>query len=486
MSDIQKNINTSMFSPFNNMVMKINNFIVKVFNYKIDKFQKTKVDKFQSNYYEIRAKLDNNNSRSFDEYSFLSNIENKNFHDKTSNPFKRLCGVLGGGYAILDKPQNKIFFIQNKYLKKDQNQDIPFYRLPYHIDLHPDFLNVSNFDQKTTENIVVWVLDTLYESIYDNMELVNEEKKAPDFFKNMPPFESSYSFEPLPFERQLRNKNSIDGLYCYAGEILFFLYAWRLLLYYAQRDGFDASMNINLSTVEEKTDLSAISSIWEKSAWAGVSDITPEKKWFNKLRENEKWWDEKHNHIENIPSIEQIDSCWNSIRKYTDPKNKLSFSFIDREWELLGLKEGQPYAKLAKKALRYYMRHILRQIKFPPDSSPSLATFPKTLDNVSDINSAIDFIISQDDQTTKEQYIEVLFSYKKSNEYWHYIYRKIIYTSLIHNNTHAAEKSIIGEILKVLHYTSRFPIMPLFFQIALSENRMPREFFVCPIAKSFS
>lgn len=443
-----------------------------------------KIQQYKSEYYDIRARLDNINSESYTERRFLEKLNSEYFHNRVSSPFKHLCGVIGGGYAVVDKPQNKILFIQNKYLKRDQNQDIPFYRLPYQINPHPEFIKISNQDRQVILEYISWFMDTLFESYYDNMELVDDEKKAPDFLKNMPPFESSHSIEPLPFEKKLRKEESIDGLCCYAGEVLFFLYAWRLLMYYAQQDGLEAIFDINLSLDTEKNDFAKDPFTWDKQKWEKIE--TPEKKWLYKLRENKKWWDDRYEHDKSIPSYYDLEKTWKSIRSFTNPMNKPNNDFISVEWDFLGLDNKYASSNFANKALRAYALHVLRQIKSPSYIVAAPMNFLSTLNNVGEINKAIDYIISLHDEGLREKYLSMLFFKNHSDEHWHYIYKKTIYCCLSYDSEIPMDSLTISQSFQILHNKTRFPIIPLFFQIALSEDRLPREFLVCPIAKSFS
>jgi len=454
-----------------------------------EKMKMEKTEDFKKQYYTIRARLDNHNSRSFNKDKFVENIESEYFQQNISNSFKNLCGVIGGGYAIIDKPHDKIFFLQNKYLKKERNQDIPFYRLPYQIDLHFNLLKISSYDDLKTKELVSWLLDTMFESYYDNMSIDHDdqdERKAPDFLKNMPPLESTYSFEPLPYERDLREKNEIDALYCYTGEVLFFLYAWRLLMRNAKQKGFHAQMDLTTSLNEEIISKPVFNNIWEYDKWNEIFKYIPEKKWLNKLKENKKWWNTQKADAVGIPTFEEIEKTWNTVVKFIDAKGQVSNNFVEAEWPLLGLSETDSHCEMATIALKSYMRHLLRYVTFPVHVLKPPQYFPPSLSSVQDINTAIDYTLAQKDEKIKEDFITQLFDRNEPPEYWHYVFRKIIYNSLSYDLKKPVEEWTIRGMFKSLHCKTRFPIIPLFFQIALSKDRAPREFLVCPIAKSFS
>lgn len=467
---------------FDNLLAKVG--IVDSAANKNKKDMDNKILEFQSHYYRLRAKLDISNSKSYDEDSFNKNLSSRDFQKNISNPFKELCGIHGGGYAIIDKPQNKIFFIQNKLLKKDQNLNIPFYSLPYKLNLTSDILFAIESNDHKADDLVTWMIDTMFESYYDNMELDDDERKAPDFFKNMPPFQSSFAFKPLPFEQKIRNKKLIDGYYACAGEVLFFVYAWRVLMYYAQRDGLEANLQTNIELLgEEIIDQAKSYTVWEKSNWTNIDNsLAPEKKWLIKLQDNKKWW--RTDRGNNIPDYLLIEKAWDAISKYTDPKSKVTRPFIATEWKLLGLMPDSPHHNLARKVLTEYCRHVIRHIPFQINMQhPEI--FPDRINNVHEINTAVDFILTIEKEH-RDAFISQLFSEDKPDEYWHYVYKKIMLCSFSYDTEDPYRFWNISEALQMLHTRTRFPVMPLFFQIALSKDHQPREFFACPIAKSFS
>jgi len=464
-----------------------NPFIERFKQWQLKRIQAPKVAKFKETYFDIRSGLDRHIATFQEEEKFHESINNDDFSAKISDRYRNLCGVEGGGYVLIDKPNGRIFFIQNQLLKKERNQNIPFHALPYRIALRRELLP-NNYSQEDRENLMSWLIDSMFEGYYDNMPIDHDEKKAPNFIKNMPPQQNHYSFEPLPFERVWREKKRIEVLYCYMGEIMFFLYAWRLLLWNARILGFDGNIDLTLDIESEKEQIKIsgmkFSKIWERASWGDTFNYTPEKKWLEKLTEYERWWDDGHNIDSKRPPFEEVKKLWKELTKLTDTSP--SGHFMDKEWEHLGLNKNARYEKQVSVSLLSYTRHIVRTIRCSEDLAKVSAFFPDKIETVQEINQAIDYTLLLDKEH-RDKYINIIFGPKgKSDTYWYYALRKVICSALWFESGKEVSEWSIRTLFKSLHNKVRFPILPLYYQIAASADRAPREFMVCPVARSFS
>ena len=430
-------------------------------------------------FYEKRQELNsyiNNNHSSQD---FIDAISSNSFQDEVATPIQRLAGIVGVSYAVVNQVDNSIWFLRNPSLSEREKR-VPF----FHVKANGYFGNEE--DIKAWEN--AQLIDLIFESENDSLSLkYNKIYKAPYFLQNIPPHQSKFSFPLLPFEKKLRDDRKINYLFCYTGEVLFHVYAWRWLIKYAQYAGFDASVNLQRATIKNKRPSTA--DIWDLSAWKHFVDI-PEKKWLrfvHKLSKAEtlieqrkvavQRWKEVAREIDGIPQENELD-------------------FVTSQWEYLGLTETSPIYKNARLALQRYARHILKNIN-PTDreglddlftSAKTLASFRDTSlgKEIEEINNSVDAIIQESNYEKKEKKLDRLFKYgEKKESLLHFIYRKIIFEALITKNFKSRDQITVKDLFRAINIKARFPLFATFFQTALSPKKIPVEHYYFPIGKSF-
>lgn len=418
--------------------------------------------------YEHRSILDQHLSSIHKKEDFIDKMNQEDFQNDVVKPFHKELGIIDGSYAIVDDKQDAILVIRSQ-----QNN-------PY-IPIYPIFPNgYFGHEEESLSN--QRLIDFMYESDKEILSLsVAQDYKAPYFLQNLPPHQSKYAFPPLPFEQKLRKKEEINYLYCYTGEVLFYTYAWRWLIKYAQFAGFESTVDLKRSKIPYKA---FQDKFWSKEYWNIFFKDIPELKWLKFIDRKTENRDKK-----------EYRQYWNIINQKLDGASPDDYDFQANEWKNLGLTSTNPVLEQVMYALKSYGRHVLRNLEIENTSIDELERLKKkklniateeTKEKILAINKSIDEILLLSDKARKQAAINRFF---KQNEYatedCHYILRKIIFELLAARVPKPKSQIQIADLLKQLHKISRFPLMSTYYQVALSAQKLPVEYYFFPISKSY-
>jgi len=433
------------------------------------------------NFYEKRSELDSHLSEVSSKEQFIEKTQDEKFRKRVMEPIHSEVGIIGSTYAIVNQKENNIWFLRNRTLSNHEHKAFPFLEIPAN--------GFFGLPEKEENQLNAHLIDLMYESENGTLTLRNDKPyKAPFFLQNLPPHQSIHAFPPLPFERKLRKDNEINYTYCYTGEVVFHVYAWRWLMKYAQYAGFDHVINLDASTITNKPGKNT--DIWALESWRAFKDL-PEKKWLKYLESLKKSKD--------IGDIEkQLISQWKIVTwRLKDKEQNTQYDFHKHEWEHLGIGENCPLKKDVQLALFSYTRHILSttQKRNKVDELYSFAeknykpvvkkdTKTEKEEEIRAVNKAVDEIIEE--EGNKRTLISKLFKRAEKRErVYHYIIRKTIYEGLIQDILKPRKEITIRDLLRAINRRSRFPIMVTFFQMVLGEKNIPVEHYFFPIGKSY-
>lgn len=437
------------------------------------------------NFYDKRSEMDSFLSEINDQKHFIKTTTSDRFTEHISKPIQEKVGIVGGTYAIVNHLDNRIWFLRNRSISDRHHKQFPFFEIP---------ANGYFGDSRQEDNdLNAKLIDLMYEAENQTISLrVNKAYKAPFFLQNLPPHQSKYAFTPLPFEQKLREDKKINYTYCYTGEVVFHMYAWRWLLKYAQYAGFDSSIDLESPTIPNRR--KADFNIWSLEAWEGFVDV-PEKKWLKYLKGLEENKD-----VETKDRVNLYRQWKKVVNTYDRLQLGKDHDFYQQEWEHLGLGAQCPVKTDVELALLSYARHILKNTRSRKDideflsskhsfSSPKkkIVGSPNGLKRkILEINELIEQVIEEGDEAAKSKRIDkVCRAGKKEHQLYHYILRKIIYEALIENILKPREEICIRDLFREINRKSRFPIMASFFQTLLGADKMPVEHYFFPIGRSF-
>jgi hypothetical protein len=448
-------------------------------NFPAEHFQQTPPirpeDQLLSTFNKLSIKLEEILNTVQDKKDYITKLQSHEVQVEFIDQFYRQLGIIGGAYVVADQPQSKINWIQNARLQPEC-RSLPFFRMPIVCPQSGEFEGVD----KTQLNQLL--IEMMFESDSTRNNLKPErDNKAPYWYQNLPPFQSRYALPPLPFEAKAREAGKIDYLYCYTGEVLFFLYAWLWAMRYAQLEGFDNRME--LFRPGRQSSKGSAMKIWVKRFWNAMSNL-PEKEWLEYIRKIEN---EGH---ENLSQDKvQVLRYWkNFVNDFDGLNTKSIYHFHEREWYRLGLVGDNPQAPVFLKALKSYCRHLLLNLEV---SEPWVDKSEKDHEHSKPwiVNKAIDQILGTEVSEARTKLVTALFDeheYHNNPDFLHYIFRRTIIQAMTLGMTSAERKNLTAmKLLNQIHRRTRFPILPAFFQLYLSEDKTPPEFLVFPLTRSF-
>lgn len=442
-------------------------------------------------YNEISAKLEKNLSLITSKKAFSEKFRSPEFEQDVIQPILEKFGVLSGFYAVANPTLNSLQIINNSEINTNLT-NIPYFEIPtvcdgegYHEHLPKSTLNR-------------WLIDLMFESEKSRAQLIPQKSwKTPYWLQNLPPYQSKHAFPEMPHEQKLRDSEEIDYLFCYTGEVLFFVYAWRWLVKYSQLVG-----------LKERVDLENVGwikgpvhhiNIWEAAYWNNFSD-TPEKEWVQYMHRGFK--QDESIRLDD-QQINILIDYWTKLSYELDnlrPEEK--YYFYKAEWHKLGLDKKDPISRNWVQALKSYTRHLLLKLDLKEKSqnlNTPPAVFPNSVDQnigedvkikswVLQMNHLVDQILATPDPIEKTKLIDELFAVEENDELLqHYLLRKVVFEALCVDLPIAEKESIdVAKLLNILHKRARFPIIPAFFQIYLSKDKTPPEFLAFPVGRSFS
>jgi len=184
-------------------------------------------------------------------------------------------GVLAGGFGLSHNRRQNFILLQSTAITA--------------VDLEPDLrgVDIPHPSMKEREKDFV---DYLFigRAREQPLSSYNEHVFAPEFYWHLArAYKDGLEDEMCPFpESELdrflhQQKSRLPYLYCPVGEVLFFLFAWRLLFRHAQFAG-DGSTVLEESTVTADPDNTFVpTDVWQESKWP--SDSRPENDWLAAL-----------------------------------------------------------------------------------------------------------------------------------------------------------------------------------------------------------
>lgn len=412
------------------------------------------------NFHKKRYELDRYLSEVNSKEQFIEKTQDESFRKTVMEPIHNEVGIIGSTYAIVNQTGRDIWFFRNRTLSNYEHKTFPFFEIPAS--------GYFGLPEKKENQLNAKLIDLMYESENETLTLRNDKPyKAPFFLQNLPPHQSVYAFPPLPFEEKLRKEKRINYTYCYTGEVVFHVYAWRWLMKYAQFAGFDHVINPSANTITEKP---GKTDIWSLKSWESFRDL-PEKKWLQylenlgkskDLRDKEKW---------------ALIDHWTTVTERIGKKDEDTYyDFYEKEWDHLGIGENCPLKKEVRLALFSYTRHILSTIKKRSKidevfNTNKVVVRTETIEEVRIVNTSIDKII--ENEGDKHYLISKLFEKAEKNQrLYHYIIRKTIYEGLTQGIFRQKEEITIRDLLREINRRSRFPIMVTFFQMLLGEEKI--------------
>lgn len=431
-------------------------------------------------FYEKRSELDGHLSEVSSKEQFIEKTQDERFRKQVMEPIHNEVGIIGSTYAIVNQTEHNIWFLRNRKLNNHEHKNFPFLEISAN--------GFFGLPEKEENRLNAELIDLMYESENKALTLRNDKPyKAPFFLQNLPPYQSIHAFPPLPFEEKLRKDKKINYTYCYTGEVVFHVYAWRWLMKHAQYAGFDHVINLDASTIINKPEKNT--DIWALESWENFKDL-PEKKWLQYLASLAKGKDPRDDEKRHL-----IDH-WKTVTRRLDNKmSNFNYDFYQHEWGNLCVGEDCPLKKDVRLALFSYTRHILSTTK-KRDQVDELYSFGKkdyktvvgadkeAKEEIRAVNKAIDKIIKE--EGNKRSLILKLFKKaKRRKRLYHYIIRKTIYEALIQDILKPKEEITIRDLLRAINRRSRFPIMATFFQIVLGKKNIPVEHYFFPIGKSY-
>ncbi|MEK7254030.1 MAG: hypothetical protein AAB316_04745, partial [Bacteroidota bacterium] len=247
---------------------------------------------------------------------FENFLDRKGFNDFIYNHL----GICGGAFVFADKAKDRLLYLHRReYQSKIESQfpEIPFIEIPYNYSYQEgEIPNWKDTDWMPYRDM----MDAMFIGTRDMQSFMTDDPSAvPEFYHHLyNPTENMEAFKKrLPFEQKL-SLNGFKIIFCTVGEVLFYLYAWRLLFREVQLKGLQGVMEAGNDETEyrEKHDF-----------WKSVSSSNlPEAEW--------KFMLENH-----LPA-QSIRQTWDAVTDELDSAplhQKKPYSFFPDEYVRLGI-----------------------------------------------------------------------------------------------------------------------------------------------------
>ncbi|MCG8328806.1 MAG: hypothetical protein MI974_14035 [Chitinophagales bacterium] len=386
-------------------------------------------------------------------------------------------GVCGGAYVLANKSQKELLYLHNRDIQKDllvQYPNIPFIEIPYQFHHLRKYSQSDNEEKQKRAERYLRVLDHLYIGARDRQPLIHETESSPEFYLNLPHWQSPEEKKKLlPFEQYLTKKD-FDIIYVTVGEVLFHLYAWRILFRHAQLKGLVDGYIQQKPTQEVFT--------LEQRFWEKIKEVPflPEYKWSSNLERLE----------EKAPGL--ADQWSKMIRKTDgDPLRKEEGYSFYMEYHLLGLVEEDT---------DHPTRELLSMVRFAIHIAEvvlgwtSTTTLNKTLENITD--SSVDkeeirknaqalsmlFLLErrldiyfQEKENTHQDYIPILDKLDEDFKLERILDRLMRAYLFKIAEQEKEEKALIKDLMSKIHEKARFPILHYFYELAAGDVHHPKE-----------
>lgn len=430
-------------------------------------------------------------------------LEKNEFDELLYNQLK----ICGGAYVLADKAQNELLLLQRKELQKiiiQEHKGMPFIEIPYKYKYSSEKKKEASRRKKiTSENRIV--LDAMQIGTRDKQPLFDDNKSSPEFYLNLPHLQAQEGLDKLlPFEKKLV-KDGFKMIYCTVGEVLFHLFAWRLLFRYGQWRGLKEEEDSVVSLDDDVIQFKYQYDFWEEIT---TFENMPGSDWLKALEELYK------------PN-QKITKEWAKIRqKDIDTiKRKKTYSFYDEYW-YLGLTEEKgetakvtrPFLALVRYAIYIAETHLgwskepakRYDVEEKKRKTGFFLTKEEVLLNLYILERRLDIYFQEPDNKHKS-YTPNIDSIK-SEFLINYCLRKVISAYLFNKKISLAEDNIklrdeaiehiiegekeetkeeipvankrekkIIDLLQELAKKARFPIIPYFYELIQNDFHEPKE-----------
>jgi len=351
-------------------------------------------------------------------------------------------GVFGGAFGIANDVQDTFFLLQTSkhppaQINKDNIIDIP--GLPekatqknaHECDYHQlvDFLFIGRRGRQPLRG-----------------ETDTDERQssfAPEFYKHFHlPSGGPYAF-PYEYDETRQREKPTGQIYCSHGELLFFIYAWRLFFRFSHLKGLTHTFSCNevnlFRSWEEirKRDISP----WKENFYSSTgAELSVEYEWINSLKELKNT---------NKAFHDEVDELWKKWSQVIDIEPN-SESYYLSDWIYLKLieKEKDSYKiTISLLALMKYACHIALRYTLTHYRQEILLT------NVQFLQEQIGKATLDDDVS-----LELLSKIDDALQAIAFL----VFSDL------SKGKKLVIDLLNVVHKIARFPIMAYFYWIAIA------------------
>jgi len=431
--------------------------------------------------------------------------DNNNFKDffkryKLEDTIYSSLGVVGGAYVLCDKSMNEILYLQNRDLQRPTLQEhlnLPFLEIPYKYN---PINNKENLETSNKKEII----DAIFIGTLDHIKIQESNNSLPKIYKHLPSNLSAKDFEKLlPFEKKFV-KDGYKAIYCTVGEILFYLYLWRLLFRLVQERGIEK--NDAISFVEKKSYDRKITqnfSLWDLDL---SNEILPEKNWIKAIKNRYELKANKSNSDNESLAAQTVVKEWENIVRTIDLASYEEFDFLD-EYKYLGLVIQEKPSEIPNNTIAYrellslvqYLIHISevyfkinafddgqeqenKQPMIPESFGEKISEINQrqVLNNLFDLKKRLNYFIKQDPQVEKDYFnLYHLNKQYRFDECLQFMAKKFLFEHILEKPN--AEKADLLNSLKAVHSKARFPILPYYYELALGDKHEPKEHLVLSI-----
>ncbi|MEL6627496.1 MAG: hypothetical protein AAFQ92_18380 [Bacteroidota bacterium] len=419
-------------------------------------------------------------------------------------------GLCGGAYAIADQERNQIIVQHNRKLQPEfeaEYRNTPFINIAYRYTYR---------SQESIKQTRAYrrVLDAIYISSRRRQALNDKDNPwSPEFYQYLPHLLSETNRQRMvPAERNFSD-NNFKFIYCTVGEVLFHLFAWRLLFRHIQHHDLGAELKPDGNHYFYINN----ANFWERmKGLASSNELNklPEVSWAEALEERfkNKLADDRSESMMTIPEL------W--AKKFEGKIDVPQRGVVDHlysfeeEFYNLGLikriKKNED--KETNTGAEYFTRDFLEMIRYAIHVAKRHLEWPRSKSiRTKDSLAYLEKVESRLGDYYRRCHINKEFKHKetapgfphpnrfrgicgeqmdqKNEKATHYLtscLQKIIYEylseSLSGSSNHTMEsdepqESLYGQ-LKKLHRKCRFPIIPYYYELASGDNHTPKEHLV--------
>ncbi|MEO1412907.1 MAG: hypothetical protein AAFW73_23645 [Bacteroidota bacterium] len=397
-------------------------------------------------------------------------------------------GLFGGTFAIADQVNDRIR-IQHSALLQDRDewsdQDKAFIDIAYRYA-----------DQKQHEDEDKDLLDAMYTSVRHSHKFSKATTYSPEFYLYMPhllPHEHRKNL--LPYERRL-TRDKFKMIYCGVGEVLFHLFAWRMLFHKIQARGIEHQVSTDTFLGFHAQNYEVWEEIWNYAQKTAVE--LPELDWLRDFNNRLKFSGSDKQDL-----IKKLEQVWSQKIKAqvdlgatSDKLQEEEVFTMREEYRLLGMVRK---ATIGGREIVYYTRSFLEFIRYTLHVVRAVLAWEakgleggdertKILQSLEILESRLDNYYQENPGVPTEEHT-YLPTYENLRPHLHRIDNqheeetgKIINDILLKVAKaylmKGRSEAPVLDLLKNLHRRCRFPILPYYYGTALSADHQAMEHVV--------